>query len=468
MTLKIITSGAAPIVWSTVDEAFDKINSNFQELYATLQANDITALNFESLNSNIIPEENAAYDLGAATKRWRDIFLSNSISLGGAQITSEGLTIDLPSGTTVAGELIKDPTKGFFNTVIVNDDFDIIATPYAQTLKLNAGEAIDIFLDSASEKIIIENSGVTRLTAGTAISISNNVGDVTITNNGVTSLIEGLGISVNTTTGPVTVSNDGIVTIEAGNGITVGARDPNTGKVVITNSLPAGNAYRTFAVSGEVTLTANSAAATVTLIEGSGINITTTPFSGALTDRITFANTGVLSVIAGAGINVSAATGNVTLSVDNRLDIVGSVFADNSTMLVDGTNGRIVGPVFANVTGDVTGNVTGNTNGVHTGTVTGNVTGDVVGNLTGFHTGDSKGSVFADDSTMLVDGTNGSLHGTFDGASVIASSFIQTATYADLTAITSAIPIATKGMIVFDDGTNQFRGYDGSSWVALN
>jgi hypothetical protein len=78
----------------------------------------------------------------------------------------------------------------------------------------------------------------------------------------------------------------------------------------------------------------------------------------------------------------------------------GSVFADDSTLLVDAIDGRLLGPL----TGNVTGNVTGNTAGTHTGPVVGNVTGNVTGNLTGFHTGDVKGSVFGDDSTVLVNG----------------------------------------------------------------
>ncbi len=75
-------------------------------------------------------------------------------------------------------------------------------------------------------------------------------------------------------------------------------------------------------------------------------------------------------------------------------DVTGSVFADNSTMLVDGVNGRIVGPVFANVTGD--------TNGTHTGAVVGNVTGNLTGNVDG----DITGSIFGDDSSLIVDGNN--------------------------------------------------------------
>jgi hypothetical protein len=275
-------------------------------------------------------------------------------------------------------------------------------------------------------------------------------------------------MSRNTATGAVTIVNEGIVDVDAGNGISVGARDAATGRVIVTNTAPAGNAYRIFATAGEPNLTARSTADTITLIEGAGINITNTIASGAFTNRITLENTGVLSLTAGAGITVSAATGAVTVSFNNRIDIIGSVFGDDSTMLIDGTNSRIVGPVFANVTGNVTGDVsgtlTGNSSGTHTGAVVGNVT----GNLTGYQTGDMTGSVFGDNSTMLVDGTNSRIVGPVESASVVASSYIQTGVYVDLTAIATALPTPAKGMIVFDDGTNQFRGYDGSSWVALN
>jgi F0F1-type ATP synthase assembly protein I len=81
----------------------------------------------------------------------------------------------------------------------------------------------------------------------------------------------------------------------------------------------------------------------------------------------------------------------------------GSVFADDSTLLVDAVSGTIVGPVIGNVTGNVTGNVIGN------------ITGNVVGNTTGFHTGDVKGSVFADDSTLLVDAVSGTIVGPVIG-----------------------------------------------------
>ena len=135
-----------------------------------------------------------------------------------------------------------------------------------------------------------------------------------------------------------------------------------------------------------------------------------------------------------------AISGGNQVTLDNvfegglTADVTGSVFADDSTLLVDGVNGRIVAPVFANVTGDtagthtgpVIGNVTGNadtvTNGVYTtgnATITGvwqfnqsiaaDVVGIVTGSVNGSLTGVMSGSVFGDDSTLLVDGINNRL-----------------------------------------------------------
>jgi hypothetical protein len=466
MSRQSITPGTAPIVWSTVEEAFTKINANFTELYANI--GDVGSIRFDALESDLIPFGNDVYDLGSPNKRWANLYISDTLMIGGAAITSNGLTFNLPSGTRVGGNLIIDPDKTFFKSVQVDNTSSIEADIFNDNLNFQSGTGIRITANSSADTIIFDNIGVTSLVAGTAMSVNSATGVVTVNNTGVTSIVAGLGMSRNNATGTVTIVNEGIIDVDSGVGISVGARDAATGRVIVTNTAPAGNAYRIFATAGEPNLTARSTADTLTFIEGAGINITNTVAAGALTNRITLENTGVLSLTAGAGITVSAATGAVTVSFNNRTDIIGSVFGDDSTMLIDGTNSRIVGPVFANVTGNVTGDVsgtlTGNSSGTHTGAVVGNVT----GNLTGYQTGDMTGSVFGDNSTMLVDGTNSRIVGPVESASVVASSYIQTGVYVDLTAIAAALPTPSKGMIVFDDGTNQFRGYDGSSWVALN
>jgi hypothetical protein len=465
MTRQTITPGKAPIVWSTVDDAFEKINANFTELYASI--GETGSIGFDALETDLIPNQNDTYDLGAPQKRWASLYLSDTLSIGGAAITNEGLTIDLPSGTTVAGQLIIDPDKAFFKEFSVNGDTSIIASGFNDILDFQENTGINITTNSSANAIIIENTGVTSLIAGTAMTVSGATGSVTVNNAGVTAITAGLGMSRNTATGVVTIVNEGIVDIDGSAHISVGARDPATGKVIITNLAPAGNAYRIFATAGEPNLTARSTADTLTFIEGAGINITNTVASGAFTNRITLDNTGVLSLTAGNGITINATTGNISISI-GRGDLIGSVFADDSTILVDGTNGVLRGQLI----GSLTGNVTGNTAGVHTGAVSGNVTGNltgtVIGNVNGTLDGDMTGSVFADNSTMLVDGTGGRIVGPVDTNTVAASSYIQTGVYVDLAAIASALPTPSKGMIVFDDGTNQFRGFDGSSWIALN
>ena len=83
-------------------------------------------------------------------------------------------------------------------------------------------------------------------------------------------------------------------------------------------------------------------------------------------------------------------TGNINISgiiSASAMDLKGSVFADDSTLLIDGISGTIPA---SNLTGIATIGVIG----------------DVTGTLVGSVTGELVGSVFADDSTPLLDGVN--------------------------------------------------------------
>jgi len=102
---------------------------------------------------------------------------------------------------------------------------------------------------------------------------------------------------------------------------------------------------------------------------------------------------GGVGVSAGA-VTFSGITSDVTPDADNLRDIgaAGNRFAEGRFV-------SLFGALTGNVTGNLTGTVTGNTAGVHTGAVVGNVTGNLNGNVDG----DINGSVFADDSTAMVD-----------------------------------------------------------------
>ena len=117
------------------------------------------------------------------------------------------------------------------------------------------------------------------------------------------------------------------------------------------------------------------------------------------------------------------------------IDVKGSIFGDDSTLLVDAVTSKVVGPVETTTvsaslgfTGNLTGNVNGNVNGIITGqagsTINGSLTGNVNGNITS--TGTS--------SFTSID-VNG---GTIDGAT-IGSSAASTITGTTITASTKFV-----------------------------
>jgi hypothetical protein len=429
MAKQNINAGSAPIVWSTVKDAFEKINANFTEIYSTL-GEELSPVDFTRLETSVIPNQNDQYDLGSVNNRWQQLFLtSEGILIGNASLRSIGSTLQLPVGSRVGSKLINDPADVGFGTVKVSGQDDVVADDVTASLNIAQGNGITITTDAVSDTVTIANTGVLDVASGSGISVSGG-STKTITNTGVTAVLAGLGVSVDNSTGPVIVTNDGIVGLEAGTGITIGARSSETGRVVITNSAPATGilVFRDILVAGQDTLAAQSVADQLAFVAGDGILLTTAPAGGGFPSRISVSNSGVRQILtSGPGISVSGSTGTVTLSFDNRVDIVGSVFSDNSVMLVDGTNGIIPAEVIQGTfTGTVVGNVTGNVNGDVTGNITGNVNGNLTGTTTGTHIGDVKGTVVGDDSTILVDAVDGKIVGPIESVTATLGKIKET------------------------------------------
>ena len=115
---------------------------------------------------------------------------------------------------------------------------------------------------------------------------------------------------------------------------------------------------------------------------------------------------GNVQALAAQNDQILVYNGSQWAATDNpAVDVRGNIYGDDSTLLVDAINGKIVAPVettsvtatniIGNLAGDVTGSVTGN--------VVGNTTGTHFGNVIGGVTGDVKGSLFGDDSGTIVD-----------------------------------------------------------------
>jgi hypothetical protein len=335
MAQQTINAGSPPIVWSTVEDAFTKINANFDELYGSIGGPG-GVLDFTSLSTDIIPSSSEEYDLGSPTRRWRDLYLAgSSLYLGSALITADlsGI-VNLPAGTTVNGELIRNPSETSFKTVAVTGQLSIVADSVEDTLTVVAGNAgITLTTDTATDTLTIVNSGVLSV-SGTANQIgATTVGGATVlTNLGVLSLTgeaQGIGIS-GTGRGDVTITNLGVKRV-LGTAGEIGVTDSGSGNYTLRNLAPASPTFRYIVVDGATLqpVAADSLSDTLYLISGSGITIA----KDTVTDTLTF-------------------------NVNSNLDIKGSVFGDDSSIIVDAIDNKIY--ATGGFTGNLTGNVTGN------------------------------------------------------------------------------------------------------------
>ena len=310
MAKKSISSQQPPIIWDIVDQAFRDINDNFTELYLTIGGGS-GAVDLTSLSTTIAPVTSGAYDLGTNARRWKNLYLDgNSLFLGAAHVTASGATVNLPAGSTVGGQLIRNPVESSFKTISIAGQGDVVANDFTGTVNF-VGTGIAITTNPATDTITFSSSGVTSNVAGTGIGVSAATGAVTITNTGVTSALAGTGISVSTATGAVTITNTGVTRLVAGSGIIL---DPvgGTGIITVTNSSPniLQNEWRFIAASGQTTLDAPSANATLTFAAGAGMTVTT----NALNNTVTHTNTGVTNLAGSTGISVSSSTGSVNLT----------------------------------------------------------------------------------------------------------------------------------------------------------
>lgn len=339
-----ITPGAPPLLWSSVEEAFTRVNENFDILVATVGGGSgLTPIDFGTLDTNVSPAVDNTYTLGElGTKRWKSVFLAeyqdvpgeqaNGVYIGSAQIRGVASSIELPANSTIVGVPIKEP---FFNSIQVDNSLRIeantTAAPWGETVNLNSGTAMQLVVSSGADSITFNNTGVTQLN-GTAnqIGVSGTTGNITLTNLGVLSLTsttslpsgrtEGAGININASTGSgIKLTNTGVLSVESNTASLIVSTDAATGIVTITNNAPAGNAFRYAVVDGDGGINA---------LEANSAN-------------------GILNFVSGAGISLTknTSTDTITINVNPEFDLNGSVFSDGSTMLVDGTGGKIVGPV---------------------------------------------------------------------------------------------------------------------------
>ena len=354
-----------------------------------------------------------------------------------------------------------------------------------------AGSGISV--SSATGNVTVTNTGVRSLQNVTALPSGRTEG-------------AGVNVNA-TTGDNVKITNTGVLAVEAGSAALTVFTDDATGIVTITNAAAAGNAYRNVDIDGTIlsapsvagTLTVDAGYAT-TITGDAGTQTMTIGFSGVaditgsvFSDDSTKMVDAVENEIYASGGFFGTLTGDVTGNVTGNStgyhtgDVKGSVFGDDSTKIVDAINGIIYGTVDANIdrgtnaftldagTISISGNALniessnpydltvnsgndayyysdfGNTlidagealtlsavNGININSPVNTV----IQGTAGF-VGDLTGSVFADDSTQLVDAVSGIIRGTHVG-DVIGSVFADNSTM---------LVNGVDGTLYYDPGT---------------
>lgn len=287
-----------------------------------------------NLNASLLPTADITYDLGSASYRWKDLYLSgSSIQLGSATITASGSSIVLPVGTTVGGTAINS-----FATVAVSGQTSVAADSASDTLTLVAGPGIELTTNSGTDTITITNTGgggggASGVSSGTATRLAyySSTGSV-VQDTGANLTWSGTTLAVTgtiTATGAVSYVRayfDTLVELQAVSATTwhgmVAHVHENGGRMYYAHGgawQPMANSsdlniFKTIAVAGQTSVVADSATDTLTLVAGTNVTITTNDSTDTIT--INAAGGGASTLDALTDVVISAPTTNQVLKYD--------------------------------------------------------------------------------------------------------------------------------------------------------
>lgn len=240
MTKQHINVGSAELAGDgeSIRSAFSKINDNFDELYAKDATdfdgsyNSLTdkptipqTVDLNAVTQSIIPDTDVAYDIGSATNRFRDLYLSgNTIDLGGLAVSTANGKLSV-GGVTI-------PTQSDLDQALV----DVVSgtvdlTPYATNSEINLALGLKADLSYVDDIQTAVNADLAlKLNTADLPTIPVDISDLTDNTN----LLQGVDYdqSLNTTNSPafagltvdkVSISSFDTNTTLLSNVLTVGA-----------------------------------------------------------------------------------------------------------------------------------------------------------------------------------------------------------------------------------------------------
>jgi len=187
MSQQIINTGTAALAGDgeSIRGAFQKINSNFTELYESVSV-DLT-----NVSSHILPETNLTYDLGSTSSQWRSLYVGTStIYIGGTalsiidgQLRVGGSSISATTSTLINGtytfslsstgsvllnNIPYDPANGITTSTLVNGTATV-------SLLIGGGEPYVLFPQAFGESIYIQGNEVVSANGNLALTSQGTV-----------------------------------------------------------------------------------------------------------------------------------------------------------------------------------------------------------------------------------------------------------------------------------------------------
>ncbi len=303
------------------------------------------------------------------------------------------------------------------------------ASPYNT---FTPGVGISTSANATSGNLVIENTGVLSLIAGTGITLSSATGNVVISSSG-SGNVAGV-TSVGIVSNSLTITNTPIV---SSGDITVELPYIPTGP-----SFAAGEYYApTLTVDnyGRITQIANTVGVgTVTSVAitavGDGLSIANSPITSS--GAIEIENTGVTGITAGNNISISSSTGNVVIDADfSDLGTVTRIDVTSNNLTITGSPVTTEGDITIDIPDDIT--------------LAGNLIADIVTANSTIETVDIEITGNANINVANITTLNSNIEGYFDG--IIGDNTPNTASFTDISLSGNA---NVTGNINVEDGLN--------------
>ena len=181
--LKKFTAGSGAPTTSQLEDGEVGINPTQQKVFVNNNGTIVELvgsqdLDLSAVNQSILPDTTNTRDLGSATKRWRDIYLSsNSIDLAGATISSDGTGAIAIAAT---GATLPEGSKAGTNKIAVavtgsgGAEQNAIVVPFFSNAGgLSTANANFNFNATVDEKFVFTGSKTFTLSTGANLSDSN-------------------------------------------------------------------------------------------------------------------------------------------------------------------------------------------------------------------------------------------------------------------------------------------------------